>query len=111
VSPDYSTPYAGCSIQSNAYTFKEPANARGCNTYIGFISTEGKPFATSCETFQQFGGEAVGANGMSDVRSLPYGSSLTYGDVTFISQKSGVTCINTKTGHGFTIALDSYKLF
>jgi serine/threonine protein kinase len=42
---------------------------------------------------------------------LAYGHSLTYGDVTCYAEVDGTTCIDSGTGHGFTIAKDLNTIF
>jgi len=42
---------------------------------------------------------------------LPYGKTLTAGDFSCTSEKSGVTCTNTRTTHGFRISQSAVKLF
>jgi hypothetical protein len=42
---------------------------------------------------------------------LPYGQDSQIGSVTCASRAAGVTCTNTTTGHGFFIAVQSYRLF
>jgi hypothetical protein len=42
---------------------------------------------------------------------LPYGSALASGVIRCESATSGVTCRNTSTGHGFTMAREAYSIF
>jgi hypothetical protein len=42
---------------------------------------------------------------------LKYGKSRTVGRYTCTSRSTGMTCINTRTGHGFRIARTNYSLF
>ena len=42
---------------------------------------------------------------------LEYGQSVTVQDLTCTSQKEGVTCRNTVTGHGFTLAKEAPSRF
>jgi hypothetical protein len=42
---------------------------------------------------------------------LDYGQSSCAGPMLCQSSKSGVTCTNTDTGHGFFLASESYRLF
>jgi hypothetical protein len=41
---------------------------------------------------------------------LPYGKSLTAGVFMCDSSETGITCRDTATGHGFSIARDVYRL-
>lgn len=43
--------------------------------------------------------------------ALPYGSSLAAGTFQCDSASTGVTCRNTATGHGFTMAREAYSVF
>jgi hypothetical protein len=43
--------------------------------------------------------------------SLPYGSSLQRGVFVCDSAVAGITCHETKHGHGFFISRESYRLF
>lgn len=45
------------------------------------------------------------------VRTLEYGQSVTFGDVTCFSETAAVTCINNVSGHGFVIARDRNDIF
>ena len=42
---------------------------------------------------------------------LPYGDSITAGVLRCESAKSGITCRDVQTGHGFSISLEAYRLF
>lgn len=42
-------------------------------------------------------------------RVLNYGDSVTVGDVTCASATSGVTCTNSRTGHGFFVSRQSFE--
>ncbi len=42
---------------------------------------------------------------------LPYGSTDRYGAFSCASNTDGVTCTNTRTGHGFFLSIQSYRLF
>lgn len=46
-----------------------------------------------------------------DVKVLPYGSSVTYGDVTCESAESGMTCTDALSGHGFTVDTSAYEIW
>lgn len=43
--------------------------------------------------------------------ALPYGSSLAAGTLQCDSASTGVTCMNTATGHGFTMSREAYSVF
>ena len=42
---------------------------------------------------------------------LPYGDSITAGVLRCESADAGITCRDTKTGHGFSLARQAYQLF
>lgn len=42
---------------------------------------------------------------------LPYGTALAVADFRCESAESGVTCYNTSTGHGFSLAREAYRIF
>jgi hypothetical protein len=54
-----------------------------------------------CAGDTAFGGDEV----------LPYGDSVSAGVLRCESAESGITCRETKTGHGFSIATEAYRLF
>lgn len=43
-------------------------------------------------------------------RVLAYGQSITLGDITCASATTGVTCTNNRTGHGFFVSRQSYRM-
>jgi hypothetical protein len=45
------------------------------------------------------------------VATLPYGHSVTYGDVTCVSAPTGIACENEASGHGFTVSKAAYDLY
>ena len=77
----------------------------------------------SCPSFTDYGqGLEVGRQGRGRVvcagdtaltngRALAYGHSHSVGRYTCTSRASGMTCRNRRSGHGFTIAKQRYRLF
>ncbi len=53
----------------------------------------------------------AGDTTMTQDNPLAYGDSITAGSMRCDSAETGMTCRDTGTGHGFTIARDSYELF
>ena len=53
----------------------------------------------------------AGDTAMGASQPLAYGTSITKGDLTCDSAEAGITCRDTSTGHGFTIAREAYKVF
>jgi hypothetical protein len=44
-------------------------------------------------------------------RAIAYGTSRRFGVYTCTSRRSGLTCRNRSTGHGFTVSRESQKVF
>ena len=55
---------------------------------------------TSCRT------DAVGGG-----RTLAYGHSLRVGDIRCTSQRTGLTCVDLTSGHGFTVSRESFRRY
>jgi pimeloyl-ACP methyl ester carboxylesterase len=97
----------GCAI--DAKTYVEPPNNGECSEYIhyggGFYASFAGSIHVLCRGGAMFDGEykAVGV--------IPYGSSITYKDVTCESMLSGMSCRNTTSGAGFTISSDNYSIY
>jgi hypothetical protein len=53
----------------------------------------------------------AGDTAMGNGAPLAYGQSLTKGSLSCSSAEAGITCKDTTTGHGFTIAREAYKVF
>ena len=53
----------------------------------------------------------VGDSAHGSDEPLAYGDSITVGPMRCESAKSGITCRNAKTGHGFSISREKYQLF
>lgn len=47
----------------------------------------------------------------SGIRTLEYGQSVTFNNVTCFSEETGVTCVNSVSGHGFVISRDTNEIF
>ena len=52
----------------------------------------------------------VVVNGLT-LAALPYGSAILVGTLQCDSATTGVSCKNTGTGHGFTMAREAYSIF
>jgi hypothetical protein len=44
-------------------------------------------------------------------RVLPYGTGVVAGGIECVSQPTGLTCRSTKSGHGFSVSRERYRLF
>ena len=44
-------------------------------------------------------------------RAIAYGTSRRFGIYTCTSRRSGLTCRNRRSGHGFTVSRESQKVF
>ncbi len=111
-------------------TFQTPSTNIGCVLAGGAArcdirsrswSPPGRP--ASCPSVVDFGqGVEVGKSGSAafvcagDTALNPGGSVLAYGQDSRVgpflcqSRTSGLTCMNTNTGHGFTLSLQRYSL-
>lgn len=67
----------------------------------GISLAPGEPAQFVCAGDTAFGPDEV----------LPYGDSITAGVLRCESAKSGITCRDTQTSHGFSISLQAYQLF
>jgi hypothetical protein len=85
------------------HDWSPPARPAGCELdYGGGIHiTPGAPAEFICAGDTVFGSDDV----------LSYGESITAGVLRCESADSGITCRDTKTGHGFSIARQAYQLF
>jgi hypothetical protein len=63
----------------------------------------------------ELGGQAAficaGDTALGGGEPLAYGKSLSAGALVCDSAESGITCRDTATGHGFSIAREAYRLF
>jgi hypothetical protein len=100
VGDDYS---ARCDIRDR--TWSPPPRPARC----GSITDYGQ----GLEVGRTGRGHAVcaGDTAMGDQRRLAYGHSTTAGRYTCSSARSGITCRNRRTGHGFFISRTYYRLF
>lgn len=87
---------ARCDVERKRWT---PAEAGDCTDAGLVVGTAGS--RASCS------GTPAPENG----QELDYGTHLTRGDLTCVSRRSGVECRDARTGHGFTAARASYRLY
>ncbi|WP_229054086.1 hypothetical protein [Aeromicrobium sp. Leaf350] len=94
----------GCVIGERTYT--EPAGAEDCFASFGkgFVSVQGGPLQPQCRG----GVLAEAENGAGAI--LPYGSTLTVGSVTCLSEQTGVTCVDQRSGHSLFISKAKYEI-
>jgi hypothetical protein len=93
----------GCSISEYDYT--DPPNDGSCNADEehyggGYISRDWNTVAVLCRGGAEFGGEMTGLA----VNVLPYGSSISYLEITCTSASDGVACYNTRTRAWFELS-------
>ncbi len=67
----------------------------------GIQIVPGQPATFVCAGDTTFGTEDV----------LQYGDAITAGPLRCQSAESGITCRDADSGHGFTLALEAYRLF
>lgn len=95
--------YARCDIRERDWS--PPPRPADCASFTGYgqgIGLDaGKPARFVC----------AGDTAMSSDRPLGYGESITKGVLTCSSAQSGITCRDTQSGHGFSIARQGYQLF
>jgi hypothetical protein len=96
------TRYARCDIQG--HTWKAPRKPANCPLDWGnglSVGTRGRA------GFVCAGDTTLDPRG----RVLAYGTQQIMGRYTCSSRRSGMTCSNRGTGHGFRIARGSYRVF
>ena len=94
--------FTGCQTEIKVSNF--PPCEAPMSSAVPAISFQGGERATAYCINQ---GAFVGG----DSKVLPYGQRLTVGGVTCTSRRTGVTCIDQKTGHGFTAAREGFTPF
>jgi hypothetical protein len=94
--------YARCDIHSHSW--KPPARPATCHLAYGDsleVGSRGQANFT-CHGDTTFDSKA---------KTLHYGHALRDGRMRCVSKTTGMTCKNRKTGHGFSISKESYRLF
>lgn len=111
-------------------TFQTPTGNIGCVIAAGSArcdilrrSWSPLPRPSTCPQIVSFGqGLLVGAAAAGFVcagdtvrdpasAKLPYGTASQVGALVCVSRRTGMTCSNRQTGHGFLISLQRYRLF
>ena len=94
--------YARCDIWRRGW--KPPAKPRSCRFDWGqglYVERRGRAgFVCASDT-------TIDPRG----RVLPYGQSRGVGPFICTSRRSGMTCRNRRSGHGFTLARGGYRAF
>ncbi|MBP2367333.1 hypothetical protein [Pseudonocardia parietis] len=88
---------ARCDVENKRWT---PTGAEDC-TDAGLVVGGPAGARASC----------TGTPVEGDAAELDYRTHLTRGDVTCVSRRSGVECRDARSGHGFTVARSSYRLY
>jgi hypothetical protein len=119
---------AGASVASAFTGFVSPSHNIGCvissqsvRCDIRVHSWQSPPKPKSCE-LDYGGGVAVDKSGRAQFLCagdttleagpvLGYGDSVSRGRFRCTSQESGMRCVNKRSGHGFFLAKQSYRLF
>jgi hypothetical protein len=96
------TNFAGC--QAAEYSYAPPAKPADCHLDWGREIRVGKsdPASFSC-----YGGMIA----EPDSPVLHYGYEVSRGAYSCRSSERGMTCLDSRTRHGFFISRDSYRLF
>ena len=97
-----------CMIKES--TIKFPAKPKDCEyEWVGYVGLESKVSVGSCRGDPSAAEMALsGVEGFTYV-IVPYGSIAATGLLACLSASEGMTCWNTKTGHGFQLARASLK--
>jgi hypothetical protein len=96
----------GCNVEKRS--FADPASTKKCTEvkFNGtFMATGGGYVQPICQGGAIFGGEAGGS------AVLPYGKSITVGEITCESQATGMTCYSREVNTGFTVAGNAYIVY
>ena len=94
------TDYVRCDIEQR--TWSPPARPGDCEFDYGqgiALTTKGAEFVCAGDT-------TLGAE-----EKLPYGASSQRGQFICLSEQSGMTCHDAKTGGGFALSRTSYRIF
>jgi hypothetical protein len=115
----------------NLATFKSPSGNIGCMIIGGGARCDIRqrtwsppPRPARCPNIVDFGqGLAVDRSGSArfvcagdtvmdpSATVLPYNTDTVVGEVSCASSANGMSCTNTRTGHGFFIAIQGYRIF
>lgn len=94
---------ARCDIRDRDWS--PPPRPADCPSFTGYgqglIVTPGRPAMIVCA-----GDTTYNENG-----ALAYGQSIRAGVLRCTSTQSGMTCLDTQSGNGFTIARQGYQIF
>jgi len=111
-----------------SYEFVTPSKNIGCAVQKGFARCDIRhytwrppPKPHTCE-FDYGGSLNVGGRGRGEIgcvsdtvagsnQTLPYGSFVQAGSFRCVSRADGVTCESTRSGHGFFIARQTYRVY
>lgn len=96
-------PYVRCDIRQRDWT--PPPRPSDCPPVTGY----GQGIGVSAGDAAAF--VCAGDTSFSTDPALPYGDSISAGAIRCTSMVSGMKCLDTQTGHGFSIARQGYQLF
>jgi hypothetical protein len=100
---------AGCEVREHLWV--APATTRGpwgrpCDFNFGgleFMVDHGQAAVLGCY-------EGVSTFAYPGLTTLDYGQTRNFGPITCDSERNGVTCTDTSTGHFFRVSRESYLL-
>lgn len=98
----YDGPSVSCQVENAVWKVQKPSNCDGA--YGDEASLSRNRAALACHTDTDFVGDA------KTQPVLPSGTTAVFRGLQCASATTGVTCRNA-TGHGFTVARTSYRLF
>lgn len=81
---------------------RDPACSGDFNPTTAGFTKEGRAQVGECATDTVFDAQA---------EVLAYGEGIVTGDFRCASRREGISCENTKTGHGFLVSKAAYRLF
>jgi hypothetical protein len=119
---------AACASVAAAGPFQSPSGNIGCYALKTAVRCdirhrEWKPPPKPARCPLDWGqGVSVGAKGRAHIvcagdttlgvgRKLPYGRSIAKGPFRCVSMRSGMRCVNRRSGHGFFLSRKRYRLF
>jgi hypothetical protein len=95
--------YVRCDIAQRDWS--PPSRPPDCPTVTGY----GQGIELSAGRRPQF--VCAGDTAYSNADPLAYGDSISLGVLRCTSAESGINCLDTGTGHGFSISRQGYQLF
>lgn len=91
-------------------TIKFPAKPADCEyEWVNYVGLESRVTVGECRSDPSAASMALSGFDGFTYETVPYGSIVAIGQVACLSASEGMTCWNTKSGHGFQLARASLK--